>query len=132
MWLAAQRKLPLKGVVSLAGVADLRRAWDLRLSGGVVAEFLGGTPEDVPERYQSASPMELLPLGIPQRLLHGDRDSAVPIEISRSYESAARARGDDARLVELPGAGHFELIDPRSKEWAVVEEAVVTLLRRSS
>src|SRR5213080_1703337 len=46
-----------------AGVLDLRRAWELGLSDNVVEEFLGGTPRQVPERYASASPIQLVPLG---------------------------------------------------------------------
>jgi hypothetical protein len=34
------------------------------LSRGVVAELLGGTPQEQPERYRQASPIELLPLGV--------------------------------------------------------------------
>jgi acetyl esterase/lipase len=128
LWLAAQHKISLRGVVSLAGVADLRRAWELGLSDGVVGELLGGSPEQVPERYKQASPIELVPLGVPQRSLHGTRDDTVPIEIGWRYQKAAAAAGDDARLIELPGAGHFELIDPRSREWAAVERAIRELL----
>jgi pimeloyl-ACP methyl ester carboxylesterase len=73
--------------------------------------------------------MDLVPIGVPQRLLHGTHDDIVPIEISRSYRKAAAAAGDDARLIELEGAGHFELIDPRSREWPAVERAVRDLLR---
>ena len=140
LWLAARRRLPsgsalysrdplgLRGAVSLAGVADLRRAWDLRLSSGVVSAFLGGAPQEVPERYRQASPIELLPLGVPQRLIHGTNDTTVPIEIARTYVGAAVAAGDDAKLVELPGAGHFEAIDPGSQEWPIVEATVLSLL----
>ena len=130
LWLAAQHKLQLRGVVSLAGVADLRRAWELGLSRGVVAELLGGSPQEHPERYRQASPIELLPLGVPERLLHGTRDDVVPIEISRRFQAAAAAAGDDARLVELRDAGHFDLIDPRTPAWAKVEAAVLDLARR--
>ena len=127
LWLAAQHKIPLRGVVSLAGVADLRRAWELSLSRGVVAELLGGTPQERPKRYRQASPIELLPLGVPERLLHGTRDDVVPIEISRRFQAAAAAAGDDARLIELPDAGHFDLIDPRTPAWTQVESAVLKL-----
>ncbi len=129
LWLAAQHKVPLRGVVSLAGVADLRRAWELGLSRGAVAEFLGGSPEAVPDRYAQASPIELLPLHCSQRLLHGSKDDVVPAEISRRYQAAAAAAGDDARLIELPGAGHFELIDPRTPEWKSVHTTIMDLLR---
>jgi acetyl esterase/lipase len=129
LWLAAQHKIPLRGVVSLAGVADLRRAWELGLSRGVVAELLGGTPQEQPERYHQASPIELLPLGVPERLLHGTRDDVVPIELSRRFQAAAAAAGDDARLTELPNAGHFDLIDPRTNAWAQVQDSVLGQLK---
>jgi len=129
LWLAAQHKIPLRGVVSLAGVVDLRRAWELGLSRGVVAELLGGTPQEQPERYRLASPIELLPLGVPERLLHGTRDDVVPIEIGRRFQAAATAAGDDSRLIEIQGAGHFDLIDPRTHAWTQVEAAVLGLLK---
>ena len=37
--------------------------------------------------------------------------------------------GDDARLIELPDAGHFDPIDPRTRAWAAVEAAVLDLLK---
>jgi acetyl esterase/lipase len=120
--------LPLGGVVPLAGVADLRMAWQLGLSGRVVHDFLGGGPEEVPERYASASPAEMLPLGVRQVLVHGTADDIVPFEIARTYHDAALAAGDDVELVALPGAGHFELIDPRSREWPAVVSAVRSIL----
>lgn len=128
LWLAAQKRL--RGVVSLAGVADLRRAYELKLSNNVVRDFMGGlSPEDAPEAYRKASPIEHLPLRIPVRLIHGDADDVVPIEISRRYEAAALKAGDAAtKLVTLPGADHFAGIDPRSAEWAAVERAVLELL----
>jgi acetyl esterase/lipase len=126
MWLATQTKR-LAGAISLAGVVDLRRAWELKLSNSVAAEFLGGSPEEVPDRYDYASPIEHLPLGISQRLFHGTEDSSVPLEISERYVRAAQSRGDDAQLVLLPGAGHFELVDPQTKEFALILAAVKKL-----
>jgi acetyl esterase/lipase len=132
LWLAKQRVLPLKGVVPLAPVADLRRAWELKLSSNVAADFLGGSPEEVPDRYRQASPMEMLPLGVRQRVIHGDRDEEVPLSISREFIAAARRSGDDATLTEVAGAGHFELIDPISSggtaAWVRVRDTIEKLL----
>jgi acetyl esterase/lipase len=128
LWLASEKKW-MTGAISLAGVLDLRRAWELRLSGNVVAEFLGGSPEEVPARYDFASPSERLPLGVPQKLLHGTADADVPYEISERYAAAAQARGDDAELIRLEGSGHFELVDPRTKEFERVREAVLGMVR---
>ena len=124
LWLAKQNRAALRGIVALAPVADLRRAWELKLNGGVVTELLGGSPASVPDRYRAASPIEMIPLGARQRVLHGAGDDVVPVAISRNYVAAARAAGDNATLTEPPGAGHFELIDPRSAAWPAVREAV--------
>ena len=130
LWAAAQPGFAVRGVVPLAGVTDLRRAYELKLSNSVVADFLGGSPEAVSERYAAASPVELLPLQVPQRLIHGRRDTNVPIELSASYVAAAQAKGDDARLITLDDAAHFELIDPRAEEFEVVKTTVLSLLGR--
>jgi acetyl esterase/lipase len=116
LWLAAQKAIPLQRVVPLAAVSDLRRAWTLRLSGGIAAEYLGGTPEQVPDRYASSSPIQLLPIAVPQRVLHGTKDPIVPFEMSQQFARASK----NATLVPIEGAGHFELIDPRSTAWSVV------------
>jgi dipeptidyl aminopeptidase/acylaminoacyl peptidase len=128
LWLAKQQALALRGVVPLAAVSDLRRAWELRLSDTAASEFLGGSPQNFPERYRVASPIEFLPLGLPQRILHGTVDDVVPIAMSRTYATAATRSGDDSKLVEIAGAGHFELIDPRSTAWPIVKSAVFDLL----
>jgi acetyl esterase/lipase len=140
LWIAARRRIPrgaplygpdpvaLRGAVSLAGVVDLREAWNRRLSNGVVRELIGGTPDETPDRYAIASPPQLLPLGVPQVLIHGTRDDSVPFKISAGYRESAVAAGDDATLVTLPGAGHFEPVDPRSAQWAETLAAVQGLV----
>jgi acetyl esterase/lipase len=132
LWLAKQKAVALRGVVPLAPVADLRRAWELKLSGNVVAEFLGGSPAEVADRYRAASPIEMVPLGVKQRVIHGDRDDVVPLSISREYVEAARKSGDDATLTEPEGAGHFELIDPVTSKgagaWRQVRDTIEKLL----
>jgi acetyl esterase/lipase len=127
--LSAAQPLSLRCAVALAGVCDLRRAWELRLSSNVTEDFLGGTPQSVPERYAAASPADLLPLGVPQALIHGTEDDSVPYEISAGYHKVARAAGDEVALVTLAGAGHFEMVDPATPEWAAVREVVLRLLR---
>lgn len=117
-----------KGAVSLAGVVDLERAFTQHLGGGVVESLLGGTPTQVPERYHLASPAALLPLGVPQVLVHGTADSIVPIEQSVGYHARALSLKDPVRLVSLPGAEHFDVIDPKGERWPQVVEAVASVL----
>jgi dipeptidyl aminopeptidase/acylaminoacyl peptidase len=124
LWLASRKGVPVRmaGVVSLAGVADLVRAHAADLGNGACAALLGGGPEQYPERYAFASPAALLPLGVPQLLVHGARDEHVPIDQSRSYGRAARAAGDDVELLELPAADHFDVVDLEHPAWAAVVE----------
>lgn len=131
LWLGARSRLPknnritasntlsLAGVVSLAGACDLKLVWQLNLGQGAATEFLGGGPDKVPERYATASPAALLPLGIPQVLIHGKRDDLVPFMVSQEYVQKAVLVGDRVRLIELPEADHFALIDPTSTAWAI-------------
>jgi acetyl esterase/lipase len=121
LWLAAQQAVDLRGVVPLAALSDLRRAYALRLNGGVVAELMGGPPDRVPQRYAAASPIELLPIPVPQRVVHGTADDIVPFEISERFAKASK----NAKLIRLEGVGHFELIDPRSKVWPTVQKAIL-------
>ena len=125
LWLAKRWDLRLAGVVSLAGVADLRRAAAEHVCGDAASQLVGG----VADRYELASPIESLPLGVPTRLIHGVDDRIVPPAFSKDYEAAARKSGDDVRATMVEKAGHFELIAPGSSAWKTVETTVFDLLR---
>jgi acetyl esterase/lipase len=117
LWLGAEAHAVL--AVSQAGVVDLEQAWRLGLSNRAAGELLGGSPQEVPERYAAASPAARVPLGIPQLLVHGRRDDIVPASMSRAYRDHAVAVGDDVELVETD-EGHMECIDPGSESWAAI------------
>lgn len=114
----AEPRLVPAGIVALAGVCDLVEAARLRLSEGAVIELLGGLPDDVPDRYAAASPVQLVPLRVPQLLVHGDRDDLVPLAMSRTQSRLATAAGDRAELLAIAGADHFDVMDPRTSAWA--------------
>ncbi len=110
-WAATREhaQVPVTGVVSQAGVLDLRRARELRLSDGVVDRFLGEHDPHV------ASPIERLPLGVPALLTHGGRDDIVPVEISERFAAAS-----GASLVVEPDEDHFGHLDPDNPLWKAV------------
>ena len=107
---------------------DLRTAASTGLGGTAVPGIVGGLPDRVPGRYRLADPIERLPLGMPVRCVHGTDDTTVPISQSRAYVAAARAAGDDAELVEVPG-DHFALIDPSTPAWQRTVEVLGGLSR---
>lgn len=118
--------------LSLAGVVDLQRAYKLHLSNDAVVEFLRGRPDEVPDHYAEADPMRLS-IHARQWLIHGSADDVVPVDFSRDYVAAKHRRSgkekEDVHLLEIPGAGHFDVIDPRSAAWKTVEDAVLDLSR---
>jgi acetyl esterase/lipase len=125
-------------VISLAGVVDLQRAYQLHLSNDAVVEFLHGKPNEVPDHYREADPMQLAIPQARQTLIHGLDDDIVPPDFSRDYVSAGKERATKeklnpgkqqaVRLVEISGAGHFDLIDPRTEAWKQVVRNVQELL----
>ena len=121
---AGPRVVP-RVVVSQAGVADLRLAAVTRPSDEPTRALLGARP-DV---YELASPSELLPLGVEQLVLHGERDDTVSMRISESYAAAAAAAGDRCELRVLPRTGHFEHIDARSDAWRTAADWLAERLR---
>lgn len=148
LWLAGRHRLPesselhtqaplrIKSAVSLAGVTDLRmmhKVHDIRNKavGGEpnnpTADLLGGSPEEVANRYNEASPSALLPLDVTQVLVHGALDVHVPVGISQHYYREAEEFGDFVKLVELPNAEHFMVTDPSTEAWAEVLEEMELL-----
>jgi acetyl esterase/lipase len=119
LW-AAGRDAPavrLAGVVSQAGVHDLREADRLGLGEGATAEFMGGHADERPDAYADASPIERLPLGVPALLVHGEADERVPAGLSSSYAEAARTADDEVELSLRPGDDHFVHLDVSGGAW---------------
>jgi acetyl esterase/lipase len=117
--LAATWRQDLAAVIGLAPVACLQTAWQQKLGDGAVADLLGGAPDAVPDRYVFACPSKHR-TQVPRVLMHGTADDIVPLSVSKDYLTARSAEPDAVRLIELPGADHFDLIDPRSTPWTTV------------
>lgn len=138
LWLAGRHALPPDSpgaaprvtpasVVSLAGVNDLTTGAARTLGGGAVQKLMGGSPEQVPQAYDRGDPARLLPLGVPQLLVHGDRDDRVPVDLGRAYATRAQQAGDDVETMELHGVDHFAVIDPQHRAWTAVRARLPAL-----
>ena len=143
MWAAARSRVPrgsalymvnplaVRGVVDLAGPLDLTtnvEGYEGLCRDRVITNLMGGTPASVPERYAQASPMKLVPLGVPQVVVVGEHEEYVPLPLARSYVQAAERTGDRVRLIVIPGVGHFEIASPRAAIWPKVESAIRSLI----
>jgi acetyl esterase/lipase len=120
----ASHETGVKSAISLAGVVDLQRTYSLHLSNDAVVEFLGGTPAEAGDHFREADPMKLK-IAARQWLVHGATDDIVPPAFSRDYVTAKKNMKEDARLVEVAGAGHFDIVDPRSGAWKDVDRVLM-------
>jgi acetyl esterase/lipase len=111
----------LSGVVAQAGLLDLATAARDLVGGRSVSRLLGGTPDEVPERYAEADPIGLEPR-VPVVCVHSRTDEWVPFAQSEAY--AART---GARLIEVPG-DHFAHLKTDSPAWAAVLNVLPDLL----
>ena len=116
----------LAGVVPLAGVLELRLADELGLGTGAAAALMGGaTTGD----WADADPSRRRLL-VPAVAVHGTADDVVPVSLARAWLAARTGTDRAARVVELDGVGHFELIDPDHPAFAEVVRAVRELSSR--
>lgn len=134
MWGAGRHRIPAGspwhlpapsclGAVALAPISDLAECQALGLEEDAAGRLIGGPPGRYPDRYALTDPAQLIPLGRPVRIVHGTLDDRVPFAMSQEYVARAVAVGDEVVFRELPGLGHFELIDPVSSAWPTVLEA---------
>jgi pimeloyl-ACP methyl ester carboxylesterase len=117
--------------VSIAGIADLSA---YRLAGpGACGEpetidrLIGAAVRQPQEAFTDTSPAALLPIGVRQTIISGELDPIVPPTFGHEYAATAASAGDAAREITIPGAGHFELIDPQSSAFAQVRSAIEQL-----
>jgi acetyl esterase/lipase len=116
LWAAAT--CPPEGLLStiaLAPVANLRRAEKLVVDGGAVSEFLGRPVAERPD----VDPMMCPTPASPVTVIHGDADGLVPLELAQSY-----CERHGAAFVVVEGADHFSVIDPLSRAWPVIIDAL--------
>lgn len=130
--LHADTPLKLRGAVALAGIVDLEayHADGPDACGGPgTIDSLVGAPAPGREVYADTSPPRLLPLGARQVIVSGDLDPIVPSRFGAAYGAASARAGDRVSVIDLPGAGHFELIDPTAPAWARIRSEIDALLK---
>ena len=108
-----RRGRSIGGVVALYAPTDLIWSWDrpaprrMMDSNGAMRDFLGGTPEEVPELFEAASPIRQVAAdGPPTLLIHGGRDELVSPFQSRRLSEALAMAGAPCLHVELPWGRH--------------------------
>lgn len=111
--LVAAHRVPqfLAAVMALAPVSNIALAEELDLDEGAVRAFLGAPSHT----RTDLDPNVLGRPTLPVRILHGANDSIVPVGMSTSF-----GQRWNIDVHEIPGIGHYELIDPQGTAWGDV------------
>jgi acetyl esterase/lipase len=103
----------VSAVVSYYGPTNLAEGWrvpprpDPLGVRAVLESYLGGTPDEVPDRYRAASPVTQVSAAAPPTLLvYGTRDHVVEARFGRELHERLRAAGATSVLLEIPWAEH--------------------------
>ncbi|MCS5687143.1 MAG: alpha/beta hydrolase [Acidimicrobiales bacterium] len=139
LWLAARGRiptsselytagpLPIHGVLALAPAPNLETLHSSGSCGPGVDGLMGGSPNVRPERYQVGSPMQLMPVDVPQRVVVGALDAQFGPS-GRAYSQAAqRAGSSSVTLREAPESGHFEMVVPYTSTWPITLQELESL-----
>jgi acetyl esterase/lipase len=135
LWAAARAGLPDDApgagpevepvlAVSLAGVNNLVAGAFEQLGNGAIEALMGKPPKEAGDRYTLASPVERLPIGVDQIVVHGLDDDIVPVDQSTAYAGKAKEAGDDVTVITVEGADHFDLIAPTHRAWKRTIKAI--------
>ena len=140
LWAAARRRLsrssslyhdnplPIRGVISLAGIGDLskyRLQGPPACGGARIIDLLVGKGSRGPwDIFADTSPAEMLPIGVPQAIISGALDPIVPAAFGHAYAAKAAAAGDSVQEITITDADHFELIDPELSAFKKVRSVI--------
>lgn len=123
--------LPVKNVVSLGGLADLRREQALIKSScdREIGQLTGAPSDKRPDVFADTNAGDLLPNGSRTILVTGELDRISPPRVARDFAARARAAGDIAEVVILPGASHYDEVAASSHSWPLVMQAIESALK---
>jgi acetyl esterase/lipase len=142
LWAAARDRLPAasplyraqpfmpRSVISLAGVGDLEafaRFVPVLCGPGVLDRLVPATASANP--YAEISPAALPPPNGRVVMISGILDRLVPPYVAHDYARVMRRKqATSTELVDIPGAGHFDLVSPGTAAWEEVKFRIAAAL----
>jgi acetyl esterase/lipase len=118
--------LPLRQIISLGGLADLRNERELikHSCGRDTAELAGAPSSARPDVFSDTNAAELMPNGSRTVLINGELDTVSPPRAAYAYAARAQSAGDAASVIVLPGASHYDEVAASSPSFALLLPAI--------
>jgi acetyl esterase/lipase len=123
--------LPVREIISLGGLADLRNERELikNSCGRDTAELAGEPSSTRPDVFADTNAAELIPNGSHTVLITGELDTVSPPRAAHDYAVRVRKAGDQASVIILPGASHYDEVAASSPSFKLVLPAIRKALR---
>ncbi len=120
------QSLPIRQVISLGGLADLRREHDLIKSscGRDLVQLAGSASAERPNIFSDTNAADLVPNGSTTLLITGELDTISPPRAAHAYAARVRAAGDRAEVLIVPNASHYDEIAASSPAWSYILPAI--------
>jgi acetyl esterase/lipase len=97
----------VQAVVNFFGPTDAATCYQESNSPWIFRLFLGGTPQEIPETYKTASPITYVSSDDPPVLtLHGDQDVLVPFAQAKMLDKKMKESGANHTLMVFEGQSH--------------------------
>ena len=120
-----QNPLAIRGVISLAGIANVtRKSGCNNLANDVIGMPVTSPGEDLTQRLKESSPLQMLPIRTKTILISGSADTIVPPAMGDEYSMRASELGDHSLHYSLQGLGHFDLIDSTKTNWGLYQQSL--------
>ena len=110
-------------VVSIAGPLDM--VYAATHGDDRIVTAIGGTPDQVPDRYALVDPIQNIDPETPVVAIHGTDDQTVSPENSSRYVKAVERANGRARLVLIDGENHVSIVSDDSPAYPQVLDTIV-------
>ena len=99
-------------ICDISGVSDLERFYRTGNYHKSISSAFGGAPDEKPDVYRERSGINYVEQlkSIPILIIHGDKDTTVPLLYSQIFVEKLRSAGADPDFVVVPGGSHNDNI----------------------
>lgn len=108
----SQPRFRPKRIIALAGPLDM--VYAANNGDNRIVAVLGGTPQQVLDRYQSVDPIQNIDPTMPIVAVHGDMDNTVPMALSQRYIDEVERQQGIGEIIIAQGENHLSIVSPNS------------------